>query len=335
MQENLSGRCATPVWLLRSYVDSMLACGATASEDALSMSGEKLLFRWGAQQRVFHNTRYLAAVIAHIDELSDACHDPNLLRVVAWYMGAVEPVSVYLPDENFSARITQCQEYMEKSCLALGIPTATLQRLQELVALTLSHDPAQNEVDAAVLNDADLAVLAGTPQEYKKYRLGIREENRTLDDFSYLQARRRFVKALLRRKHIFKSPVGAQWEAGARQNLEAELENLDAAICHLDPTCESEIEWQVNETNDPTTTSTALIFKRSAINVPIEVEAETTSCALPKFVCATEEALPDDTSSLEFEPTILEKRTAGVVRRLSAKELARQASKRKQQETSE
>ncbi|MCS4484767.1 hypothetical protein NXS08_04655 [Gleimia sp. 6138-11-ORH1] len=334
MQEKFSRRC-TPRWLLRSFVDSMLACGATASEDALSIAGEKLLFRWGSPDRVFHDTHYLASVISHIDELADNCHDPNLLQIVAWYVGTVKPVSVYLSAEEFAARIEQCQLYLEESCLGLGIAVAKVERLKELLTLMLCHNPSPHEVDATVLNDADLAVLAGTPQEYKKYRLAIQEENKNLPEVDYLRKRRRYVKSLLQQKNIFKSPVGAQWEVGARQNLEAELANLDSALCSLDPTCESDPDWIENDAFTPAASVSTLIFKRSNVETPAEAELETTSCALPKFVSEDFEELVEDTSSLEFEPTVLDKRANECVKRLSAKELARQASKRNQQETGE
>lgn len=331
MHENLSNQCATPAWILRSYVDSMLALGATASEDALSIAGEKLLFRWGAAHRVFHNTLYLASVITHIDELSGTCHDPNLLRVVAWYMGAVEPVNVYLDKTEREARLTACTQYLTESATGLGIPAPTVERLVDLLAHTLSHDPSLAEVDAAVLNDADLAILAGTPQEYKKFRLAIREENRQLSDVDFLVARQRFVKSLLQRKNLFKSPVGAHWEASARQNLQAELANLDASLALLSPAFVADADWQ-DEARFEDTQTAALVFKRSALDVPISEDVEQTSCALPRFVTPCPEATVDDTSSLEFEPTVLDKRPIGAVRRLSAKELARQAAKRKQAE---
>lgn len=331
MHENLSGRCATPAWILRSYVDSMLSLGATASEEALTIAGEKLLFRWGAAQRVFHNTAYLASVITHIDELSGACHDANLLRVAAWYLGSVEPVNIYLEKSERETRINQCTQYLASSANSLGLPSATIERLCDVLAHTLSHDPSLTEVDAAVLNDADLAILAGTPQEYKRFRQAIREENRQLSDVDFLVTRRLFVKHLLQRKNLFKSPPGAHWEGSARQNLQAELANLEASLTLLDPDSLADLDWSEDLETEETQTA-ALVFKKSALDVSFPEDAEQTSCALPRFVASCSEKTVEDTSSLEFEPTVLDKRPAGVVRRLSAKELARQAAKRKQAE---
>lgn len=306
----------------------MLAAQATATEEQLSLAGEKLLFRWGAPHRIFHNTRYLASLISHIDELSGICHDADLLRIVAWYLGAVEPVSVYLDDQVFDARVEECQAYLGNSASQLGVPAETISRLQELVSLALHHISSVTELDGTVIIDADLAVLACTPQEYKKFRLAIREENAKLSDFDYQVARRRFVRRLLKRKSLFKSPTGSHWEAIARQNLEAELANLDASLEQLDPQGLSDAGWVPVEETDISTTSTT-IFKRSAIAVP-EAAVEETCCVLPRFVTKTEEAQSQDYSSLEFEPDVLDKAPIGVVRRLSAKELARQAAKHKQ-----
>lgn len=332
MHENVSGRGATPAWLLRSFVDSMLAIGAQATEDQLSLTGEKLLFRWCSQRRSVHNSRYLASLITHIDELSDTCHNASVLRVVAWYLGAVEPVSVYLDDVVFARRIADCQAYLSESATELGVPAGTVERLKELVSLALHHTTSLSELDGAVLIDADLAVLAGTPQEYKQFRQQIRLEHSELSDFEYQVARRRFIKCLLQRKILFKSPVGAHWEPTARQNLEAELENLNAGLAVLDPQGLSDADWVPAEETDLSSTSTT-VFKRSFLVIPQAEALEETTCALPRYVVTapTAEAETGDYSSLEFEPQVSERGVPGaVVRRLSAKELARQAAKRKQ-----
>ena len=44
--------------------------------------------RWNAPNRQLHNLRRLMNTLTHIDEIASSAHDPDILRVAAWYHGA-------------------------------------------------------------------------------------------------------------------------------------------------------------------------------------------------------------------------------------------------------
>ncbi|MEK8227695.1 hypothetical protein NKG05_18695 [Oerskovia sp. M15] len=51
--------------------------------------GEGLLERWGQPDRHFHNLRHLADVLGRVDELAQETHDADVVRLAAWYHGAI------------------------------------------------------------------------------------------------------------------------------------------------------------------------------------------------------------------------------------------------------
>ena len=225
-----------PQWLLSAFVRSAAGAGATAPQDQVRDVGADLVERWSGLGRTYHNLRHLADVLARVDELAEETHEPDLVRLAAWYHGAVfdaDHVATYAnrggEDEVASARLATEQ------LTALGVPDARVARVHELVIALVRHVADPSDFDCAVLCDADLAMLAAEPQRYKAYLHDVREEYADVPMPDYIRARQRIVRKLLKRPSLFVSPLGAAWEEPARQNLGAELHKLDKVLAELDP----------------------------------------------------------------------------------------------------
>ncbi len=226
-----------PEWLFRSFVDAMRQIGATAPDADLLTEARDLLDRWSEPVRHLHNIHHLINVLAHVDELSATAHDPDLLRVAAWYHGAVlnTAVGASFKGSDPAQTAQRCAGFTSQRLVRLGVDQDVADRVGELIRDVAVHAAARDDVDAQVLSDADLATLAGSPQEYKKYRQMLRQEYAEHDDLAFLRARRRVVRHLLARPFLFQSPRGQAWEATARENLEAELAKIEESVSTLDP----------------------------------------------------------------------------------------------------
>ena len=216
-----------PQWFLKSFVRSVVGAGATADTEAIEDVGQALLDRWSDEHRHFHNLRHLAAVLHRVDQLAEETHEPDLVRLAAWYHGAV------FSSEKKVAEASQGGEQSTASAIlahdeliSLGIPARAADRVAALVNAIVRHAPDPADFDAAVLNDADLAMLAAEPQRYKEYKSAVRAEYAHIPVDVYLKARIRVIERLLARRSLFLSPMGAAWEAPARQNLDMELHRL-------------------------------------------------------------------------------------------------------------
>ena len=303
-----------PQWLLTSFVDAMQQIGATAAETDLEHEGADLMQRWNAPNRQLHNLRRLMNTLTHIDEIASSAHDPDILRVAAWYHGAFLNKALEIKLGGFQANFaaTRCIDHAHNRLTNLGVADEVVARIDELIAFLTRHRAPRSDFDAQVLVDADLAGLACSPQDYKKLRTSLRAELSELDDLQFVKARLALVKKLLSYETIYQSPLGSAWENTARANLEVELTRLDrekAQLCAATPTedaDDSDDSDDVEEVEDDSVTSTGtLIIKRRSIKKRIPVvspDNEVTSTGvLPRKIEDLHDTDEDEeaTSSLE------------------------------------
>ncbi len=303
-----------PQWLLTSFVDAMQQIGATATETDLEHEGADLMQRWNAPNRQLHNVRRLMNTLTHIDEIASSAHDPDILRVAAWYYGAFLNKALEIKLGGFQANFaaTRCIDHAHNRLTNLGVADEVVARIDELIAFVTRHRAPRSDFDAQVLVDADLAGLACSPQDYKKIRTALRAELSELDDLQFVKARLALVKKLLSYETIYQSPLGSAWENTARANLEVELTRLDrekAQLCAATQTedaDDSDDSDDVEEVEDDSVTSTGtLIIKRRSIKKRIPVvspDNEVTSTGvLPRKIEDLHDTDEDEeaTSSLE------------------------------------
>jgi predicted metal-dependent HD superfamily phosphohydrolase len=220
-----------PQWLLPSFVRSVIGAGATASPDDIRVVGERLIERWSGPGRHFHNLKHLINVLAHVDELAEETHEPELVRLAAWYHGAIFDAADRASYANRGGEDEVASAALARAELeSLGVPQRAMDRVHGLVIALARHGLVPGDFDCAVLCDADLAMLAAEPQRYKAYLNEVREEYAHLPVEDYVRARLRILHKLLSRKVLFASPLGTAWEAPARQNIEAELQRLEKEL---------------------------------------------------------------------------------------------------------
>ncbi|WP_218825448.1 metal-dependent phosphohydrolase [Streptosporangium subroseum] len=178
--------------------------------------GRKLITRYNEPHRRYHTTAHLEAVLAHVDTLAGHAENPDLVRLAAWFHDAV-----YDPrrgdNEELSATLA------ERALPELGLPAGAVATVARLVRLTVTHDPAPEDADGAVLCDADLAILAAPPGIYATYAAAVREEYSFVPDDAFRVGRAAVLRSLLDLPAIFRI---ADLEAAARANIHAELEQL-------------------------------------------------------------------------------------------------------------
>ncbi|GAA2386468.1 hypothetical protein GCM10010420_06540 [Streptomyces glaucosporus] len=184
---------------------------------------DDLLARWAEPHRRYHTTDHLIAVLDRVGLLSSHCEGPEAVAAVtlaAWFHDAV-----LLPDrstnEDRSARLA------ERALPEAGVSPQLTAEVARLVRLTATHDPAPGDTGGEVLCDADLAVLAGTPQEYAAYAAAVREEYAFVPDDAFRAGRADVLRRLLDLPALFRTPYGRDhWEHVARRNMATELELL-------------------------------------------------------------------------------------------------------------
>ncbi len=226
-----------PQWLSQAFIKSVQAAGSEMPRQELAQACAALYERWSSPDRRYHDKQHMIDTLTRIETLLPSTHSPDLVRLAAWYHGAVfsvESKDVYTrnggEDEHASA------ELAEKELLALGVAPANAERVGTLIRSLRSRESEASsretakftaiDVDSLALRDAHLGCLAVEPQRYRRYLEKVREEYRNVPEISFCRARRAIIHNLLHRRPLFITPLARGWEEPARDNLEAEDERL-------------------------------------------------------------------------------------------------------------
>ena len=186
---------------------------------------DALLARHREKQRRYHTATHVAWVIRHVAELAATEPVDHLDEIVAaaFYHDAIyEPT--HPANERASARLAR------RDLATLGWSADAIDRVATMIEATEhgSEAAARPSGDAAILLDADLAVLGADPAAYSSYVDGVRAEYRHDDDPDWRLGRTAVLRAFLDRPAVFATPTGRErWETRARANMAAELASLD------------------------------------------------------------------------------------------------------------
>jgi len=181
-------------------------------------TGEELLGRWNESHRHYHSGTHLLAVLEALDLLTDG-NPARPVVLAAWFHDAVYN-GVAGVDEEESATLAQVR-------LKNLVPPEEASEVARLVRLTANHSPAETDRAGALLCDADLAVLGGSPDEHARYLAGVREDYAHIPQHDFDKGRAAVVRQLLALEPLFHTMRGRElWAAQAQSNLTTELARL-------------------------------------------------------------------------------------------------------------
>jgi predicted metal-dependent HD superfamily phosphohydrolase len=184
---------------------------------------DDLRARYDEPHRRYHDGRHLAAVVDRVRSLADALDAPveasDAALLAAWFHDAVyDPRAPAGDNERNSAALAR------QELTARGAPADVVDRVATLVEATAAHgDP--DGPDAALLFDADLAILAAAPDDYDAYAVAIREEYAFAPDDAFRTGRAAVLRHLLAGP-LFTTAAMRESEEPARSNVRRELARL-------------------------------------------------------------------------------------------------------------
>ncbi len=195
------------------------------------VAGRDLLARYAEPARHYHDQLHLTEVLDAVDVLGEHAAGLDAARAAAWFHDAVyDPQAPPGANEESSARLAVD---VLSGPDGLGLPADLALRVGDLVRVTATHEVRAGDDDAAVLCDADLAILGSRPGRYAAYCAAVRAEYSHVPDELFRTARAAILQTFVDRPQIYRTPTArARWEPAARSNLAAELTRLrsDAAL---------------------------------------------------------------------------------------------------------
>jgi predicted metal-dependent HD superfamily phosphohydrolase len=186
--------------------------------------GRDLVERWSEPHRQYHTLEHLELILSTVDSHADEARDADAVRLAAWFHDAV-----YDPrrtdNEDMSAALAA------RVLPGLGVPEDRVTSVTRLVRLTATHAPSPVDRDGILLCDADLAVLAGEPEQYAAYSAAVRAEFAHVPDEAFRTGRAAVLRHLVALPELYRVPaLHDQWEERARANITAELQTLAAPL---------------------------------------------------------------------------------------------------------
>ncbi|MGC4894935.1 HD domain-containing protein [Micromonospora sp. DT31] len=207
--------------LAARWRDAARAAGAT-DPAGVERAGERLLAGWREPHRRYHTEAHLRAVLDVVDTYADQARRPDLVRLAAWCHDAVHD-----PRAGGDANERASADLAGALLTAAGLPATAVTGVRRLVLLTAGHVLGPDDPDGALLCDADLAVLAGPPQAYRRYARAVRQEYAHVPAADFRAGRAAVLRHLLALPALYRLPEPhARWEARARANLTGELADL-------------------------------------------------------------------------------------------------------------
>ena len=182
---------------------------------------EEVVGHYREPHRRYHTVVHLELVISDAEELLAVLpvRDAAAVRLALFFHDAV-----YDPraDDNEAQSALLATRLLRD----LEVPEARIATVARLVEATADHVTVSGDLDLAVVNDADLAVLGGAPAAYDAYVTGVRAEYAHVDEAAWRTGRALVLRKFLERPAIFASEPMREHEPRARANLAAELSSL-------------------------------------------------------------------------------------------------------------
>jgi predicted metal-dependent HD superfamily phosphohydrolase len=198
---------------------------------------DDVLVRYAEPHRHYHTATHIMFVLRHLRDVSQASSVRLTPEVVA---AALYHDAIY--DTRAADNEERSAELATVDLAAIGWTPDRCDSVATLIVATAGHladDDLADDIappadagaatDAAMLLDADLAILGSDPAAYQAYVNGVRAEYRHIDDGEWRAGRTAVLQRFLDRRRLFVTDhMHAAYEHRARANIGAELAALGA-----------------------------------------------------------------------------------------------------------
>jgi predicted metal-dependent HD superfamily phosphohydrolase len=181
--------------------------------------GDRLLEKYCAPGRHYHDGRHVLACLRALDNFPGKIGNSNAVELAIWFHDAVY-------DPRASDNEAQSAAYFRHE---FGLYASGIEKVERLIMATRHGETEPESADESLIIDIDLGILGADPARYKLYAQDIRSEYAHVDEESYKNGRGNVLKSFLARKQIYQTRHYRKLlEKQARENLLQELDELEA-----------------------------------------------------------------------------------------------------------
>lgn len=182
---------------------------------------ERLVERYAEPHRHYHTLAHVQHCLLEFDAIRDLADHADSVEMAVWFHDAI-----YDPKakDNEARSADLARVVLDVG----GIREEFGERVAELIMAT-SHSASPSFNDAALLVEADLAILGRSEAEFDEYERCIRREYDWVDDASFAAGRAAIIESFLLRPILFRvHSLHRAYEDAARANLRRSLARLRA-----------------------------------------------------------------------------------------------------------
>ena len=173
---------------------------------------ERLLASYAEPQRLYHTLQHLSECLDLFDQVAHLARRPGEVALALWFHDAV-----YIPQGHDNE--ARSAAWAGEALQAAGADEAVIARTQALIMAT-AHHQAQEQGDARLVIDVDLAILGAEPARFAEYEEQVRAEYASVPVELYRQKRGELLTRFLERPAIYgTAELHARLEQQARTNL--------------------------------------------------------------------------------------------------------------------
>jgi len=179
----------------------------------------RLVSAYAEPPRHYHNRQHLEECLAELARHRGLAARPALVATAGWFHDAVYDPRSATNEEDSAALAVACLE-------PAGVAALDIAAVRALILCTKTHETA-GVVDAALLIDADLAILGQGSERFWQYETAIRNEYAWVPEAAFREKRAEILARFLTRPFLYQTPAfRARYEAMARANLTAAIARL-------------------------------------------------------------------------------------------------------------
>ena len=180
---------------------------------------DEVIASYSEPHRHYHTTQHLDECFTWLDGARSLAEHFHEVELALWFHDAVYQVRMQDNEERSAS-------WAEAAAMKAGLSSMVVERVRALILATKHNSPPATQ-DAALLVDADLAVLGAPVERFDEYERQVREEYAWVPGLLFRRKRREILESFLARPHVYSTEhFRASLESTARTNLTRSIRRL-------------------------------------------------------------------------------------------------------------
>ncbi|HSG16768.1 MAG TPA: metalloprotease family protein [Anaerolineae bacterium] len=192
-------------------------------EEAARRVFADMVVRYNGDGRYYHILTHVGEVLDTAGGMHDLADDYKSVQLAIWFHDVIY-------DSRAKDNEVRSAEYARAALKKLGMPERTITRVSDMILKTVTHESENEDRDALILLDADLAPLGADKEVFARQSDALRQEFGWIPEDEYKANRVQALGGFLNRERIYQTDRLYQaLEAKARSNLNQAIAELSEA----------------------------------------------------------------------------------------------------------